>query len=74
MRYLFTKKVSIFNAEHAVIHFEPGVHEVAEEFENHWYFDACGAKPVDDEGNVIETEESSEEGEPSAPVSRKKRR
>ena len=74
MRYLFPKKVSVFNAEHAVIHFEPGIREVDEEFEGHWFFAANGAKPVDDEGNVIEVAEEAEGEEQAAPVSRKKRR
>ena len=76
MRYHFPKKVSVFNAEHAVIHFEAGIQDVPEEFDNHWYFEACGAKPMDDDGNFIEPSEEGqeEEGEQVPPVSRKKRR
>jgi len=76
MKYLFPKQVKVFNDEHQLISFGPGLVEVDPEFDNHWFFKANGATPIDEDGNeIVEEDEAEEEStEEDAPTGRRKKR
>jgi hypothetical protein len=46
-KVLFTKRVGIFDSAHAQHVFEPGINnQVPDEFKDHWYLAANGAKDL----------------------------